>query len=72
MSRLLKAGTYEFHVVVQPLTEGGFTHACVEVDLSRTKVSEIRYNSQLRFETAEEAYEGGTAHARWRAKRIEQ
>jgi len=73
MSRLLKVRNYEFHVVVQPLSDGGFTYTCVEVDLSRTKkISEIRYDSHLRFETEDEAYEGGTAHARWRAKRVEQ
>jgi len=58
MSRLLKVRNYEFHVVVQPLSDGGFTYTCVEVDLSRTKkISEIRYDSHLRFETEDEAYE---------------
>ena len=55
MSRLLKERNYEFHVVVQPLSDGGFTYTCVEVDLSRTKISEIRYDSHLRFETEDEA-----------------
>ena len=49
MSRMLKVGRREFHVVVQPLAAGGFTYACVEVDLSVPNVSEIRYDSHLRF-----------------------
>ncbi|CAL8479870.1 MULTISPECIES: hypothetical protein [Caballeronia] len=70
MSRMLKVGNHEFHVVVQPLPAGGFTYACVDVDLSSSNVSEIRYDSHLRFETEDEAYEGGSAHARRQAVRI--
>ncbi|BBU30913.1 hypothetical protein AWB80_05888 [Caballeronia pedi] len=70
MSRMLKVGSHEFHVVVQPLAAGGFTYACVDVDLSGPNVSEIRYDSHLRFETEDEAYEGGSAHARRQAARL--
>lgn len=70
MSRMLKVGNHEFHIVVQPLADGGFTYACVDVDLSGSNVSEIRYDSHLRFETEDEAYEGGSAHARRQAVRV--
>lgn len=46
------------------LVAGGFTYAWVDVNLSGPNVSELRCDSHLRFETEDEAYEGGSAHAR--------
>lgn len=68
MSRMIKVGNHEFHVRVQPLYAGGFSFTVVDIDLTGPKVTEIRHESALRFDTEEGAYDGGSAHARRRAR----
>ncbi|WP_144404181.1 hypothetical protein [Caballeronia cordobensis] len=68
MSRMIKVGNHEFHVVVKPLHAGGFTFTVVDIDLTGPNVTESRHESALRFETEEGAYGGGSAHARRRAR----
>jgi hypothetical protein len=67
---MIKIGNHGFQVVVQPLTDGGFAFAVVDIDLSDSAISKTRYDSQLRFETENEAYDGGSAHARRRAAKL--
>ncbi|SAK88485.1 hypothetical protein AWB83_04945 [Caballeronia ptereochthonis] len=68
MSRLMKIGNHEFHVVVQASGGGGFTYTVVDIDLTGPQITEIRYESHLCFETENDAYEGGSAHVRKRAR----
>jgi hypothetical protein len=68
MSRMIKVGNHEFHVLVQPLYAGGFSFTVVDIDLTGPKVIEVRHESALRFDTEEGAYNGGSAHARRRAR----
>jgi hypothetical protein len=70
VSRILKIGKNEFHVAVQPLTDGGFTFVVVESDTRGEDVVETRYDSKLRFDTEEAAYEGGSAYVRKRVAKI--
>ena len=72
MSRLLRIGKLEFHVMVEPLVGGGFTYTCVEIDLKGPKVSQIRFESSLRYESEEAAYAGGSAYARKQGRRVPQ
>lgn len=72
MSRLLRIGTMEFHVVVEPLLGGGFTYACVEVDRTGQRIEQIRFESSLRYESEEAAYAGGSAYARKQRRRVPQ
>ncbi|MDR5742478.1 hypothetical protein QCE73_04825 [Caballeronia sp. LZ029] len=66
----IRAGDLEFQVAVQPLRGGGFTYTIVETDHSGRGVSEKRYDSGLRFESEDEAFNGGASDARRRAARI--
>jgi hypothetical protein len=68
----IRVGNLEFQVAVQPQRDGGFTYTLVETDHSGSDVIENRYDSGLRFETENEAYEGGATVARHRAKRVDQ
>lgn len=70
MSRLLRIGTLEFHVLVEPLVGGGFTYACVEIDRTRPKVDRIHFESPLRYESENDAYAGGSAYARKQGRRV--
>lgn len=65
--RTIKIGRNGFHVAVQPLRDGGFTFVVAETDLSGRSPVETRYDSNLRFDTEEAAYEGGSAYVRRRA-----
>ncbi|WP_244818704.1 hypothetical protein [Caballeronia sp. Lep1P3] len=70
VSRILKIGNNEFHVEVQLLTDGGFTFVVVESDTGGENAGETRYDSKLRFDTEEAAYEGGSAYVRRRVAKI--
>lgn len=61
-------GSFEFRVVVQPLIGGDFTFALIEIDRAGSAAKVIRYDSRLRFGSESDAFEGGCAQIRIRAK----
>lgn len=67
----IRVGTLEIQISVQPLRDGGFTYTVVEIEHGGARRVESRFDSHLRFETEEEAYEGGAIDARRRAKRVD-
>ncbi len=69
MSRLIKVGNHEYHVVVHPLhAGGGFAFTVVDIDLTGPKITEARHDSAVTFPTEEDAYSRGSAYARRRAR----
>ncbi len=68
MSRLIKVGNHEYHVVVHPLVAGGFAFTVVDIDLTGPKITEARHDSAVTFPTEEDAYSRGSAYARRRAR----
>ncbi|MDR5765005.1 hypothetical protein [Caballeronia sp. LZ028] len=68
MTRLIKMGNHEYHVVVHPLLAGGFAFTVVDIDLTGPKVTEARHDSETRFPTEQDAYERGSVYARRRAR----
>lgn len=72
MSRLLRIGTMEFHVVVEALIGGGFGYTCVEIDRKKNELNKVQFESTLRYETEDAAYAGGSAYARKQALRVKQ
>lgn len=64
MSRLLKIGSLELHVFVEPLVGGGFTYVCVEIDRGGPQIDRTRFESSVQYESERAAYAGGLAYAR--------
>ncbi|KDR25927.1 hypothetical protein BG57_28650 [Caballeronia grimmiae] len=47
MSRLIKVGNHEYHVVVHPLVAGGFAFTVVDIDLTGPKSPRLATTAQL-------------------------
>ncbi len=65
----IRIGDSVYHVIVQPLVGGDFTFFLLQIDQRSSPEVETRFGSQLRFESASDAYEGGCAQIRLRARR---
>ncbi|MDR5755618.1 hypothetical protein [Caballeronia sp. LZ035] len=66
----IRVGDLEFHIAVQPLRGGGYTYAVVEVHHNGREIIEKQHNSALRFETENDAHDGGMMDARRRAAKV--
>lgn len=66
----IKVGDLEFQIAVEPLQNGGYTYAVVEVIHDGREVIEKRHHSALRFETHDDAVTGAMMDARRRAAKM--